>query len=191
MRSLPQVGFFIFDAGCEASYGALPGCCWGRCRAGAVLLCTPPRSPRPPRAGCSSRGARRDARKGRGGCSYHGADAVRGGGADGVVVGVCGCVHSAVTRSKQQRGVVTGLGMGPLLLPLPFCRPPPTALHSPGSSNLRVPSLCPAPSSCCRAQELRCAIWCHMGHLKPLPPNYSAAYLSLYAAAAAAGCAYL
>lgn len=39
-----------------------------------------------------------------GGCSYHGADAVRGGGADGVVVRVCRCVHSAVTRSKHSGG---------------------------------------------------------------------------------------
>lgn len=73
--------------------------------------------------------------------------------------------------------MLLALGMGPLLLPLP-----PT--HSPGSSDLRVPR-CAQPHP-----QAAGAVLCHVGH-PDLPPNYAAAYLSLYAAAAAAGCAYL
>lgn len=119
-------------AGCDGVCGVgtrgapLPPAC-GQSQAGVALLLPPlpshsprmwgwPCAPRlpgtpqapgaavpepPPRAGCS---LHRDAKNGRGGCSYHGADAVRGGGADSVVVRICRCIHSAVTRSKINDG---------------------------------------------------------------------------------------
>lgn len=109
---------------------------WGlRCSCPRRELVLPlPTAPRPPRAGCSLRGAGGEAKKGSRGCAYHGADAVRGGGADGVVVGVCRCVHSAVTRSKHGGVLETRGGvLHPQQLPRGCCTlfPPPTTPWSP------------------------------------------------------------
>lgn len=184
---------------------------WGlRCSCPRRELVLPlPAAPRPPRAGCSSRGAGGEAKKGSGGCAYHGADAVRGGGADGVVVGVCRCVHSAVTRSKHGGVLETRGGvLHPQQLPRGCCTlfPPPTTPRSPhqgpttnspdpgGTGNRGHPDIA---SSILMARGMAAGLdgaGGEMGIPPPIPPNPpvgSSAYLSLYAAAAAAGWAYL
>lgn len=94
----------------------------------SVPQCPTAAVPDPPWAGCSPLGSRGRPR----GCSYHGADAVGGGGADGVVVGVCSCVHSAIARSKQRWVLVPTAG---LLSPL-RALPPSHTWEPPGTSLL-------------------------------------------------------
>lgn len=184
----------------------------------SVPQCPTAAVPDPPWAGCSPLGSRGRPR----GCSYHGADAVGGGGADGVVVGVCSCVHSAIARSKQRWVLVPTAG---LLSPL-RALPPSHTWEPPGTSLLplsRGPcwqDTLPMPDpvlptalraggvtvgSAGRHRELEVSQWEVQGRHGELgvsqwevqgwhraPPGVMpTAYLSLYAAAAAAGWAYL